>query len=108
MNELEKLLATRPDARVAVIGPQAVVSKYVGETEKKLSALFDRAESGGAILFFDESDDLFGKQGEIEQHEGPVVLGARSLRSIPPDLRANLVVVRAPRPPWWRRLIGGG
>jgi SpoVK/Ycf46/Vps4 family AAA+-type ATPase len=106
MNELEKLLATRPDARVAVIGPDAAVSKYVGETEKNLGAVFDRAERGGAILFFDESDDLFGKREEIEQHEGPVVLGARSLRSVPPELRGNLVVVRAPRPPWWRRLLG--
>jgi SpoVK/Ycf46/Vps4 family AAA+-type ATPase len=107
VTELEKLLATRPDARVAVIGPEAAVSKYIGETEKNLSAVFDRTETGGAILFFDESDDFFGKRDEIERHEGPVVLGARSLRSIPPDLRANLVVVRTPRPPWWRRLLGG-
>jgi len=31
------------------------------------------------------------------QHDGPVVLGVRSLRSIPLQLRKNLVVVRAPR-----------
>lgn len=107
MTELEKLLATRPDARVAVIGPEAAVSKYIGETEKSLSGVFDRAETGGAILFFDESEDLFGKRDEIEQHEGPVVLGARSLRAIPAELRRNLVVVRAPGRPWWRRLPGG-
>ena len=97
MNELEKLLSSRRDARVAVIGPQDVVSKYIGETEKNLSRAFDSAERAGAILFFDESDDLFGKRDEVEQHDGPVVLGVRSIRSIPRELRTNLVVVRVPR-----------
>jgi hypothetical protein len=104
MDELAKLLATRRDARVAVIGAADVVSKYVGETEKSLSEAFDAAERSGAVLFFDEADDLFGKRAEIEQHDGPVVLGVRSIRSIPPELRPNLVVVRAPRGGWWRRL----
>jgi hypothetical protein len=44
----------------------AVVSKYIGETEKNLRALFDAAESGGAILFFDEADALFGKRSEVK------------------------------------------
>ncbi|MEU8517594.1 ATP-binding protein [Kitasatospora sp. NPDC048722] len=43
----------------------AVVSKYVGETEKNLRRLFDAAEDGGAILFFDEADALFGKRSEV-------------------------------------------
>ena len=106
MTQLEKLLATRPDARVAVLGPAHVVSKYIGETEKNLARVFDAAERGGSILFFDESDELFGKRDEIERHDGPVVLGVRSLRSIPRELRKGLVVVKAPRPPWWRRLLG--
>jgi SpoVK/Ycf46/Vps4 family AAA+-type ATPase len=104
MNELEKLLATRPDARVAVIGLSEGVSKYIAETEQNLANVFDRAERGGGILVFDESDDLFGKRDEIEQHQGPVVIGARSLESIPDELRSGLVVVRAPRPPWWKRV----
>ena len=103
MNELEKLLATRSDARVAVIGAAEVVSKYIGETEKNLANLFDHAESGGTILFFDEADDLFGKRDEIGQHDGPVVIGVRSIESIPDDLRKGLVVVKAPRPRWWQR-----
>lgn len=41
-----------------------VVSKWIGETEKNLAALFDRAEQGGMILFFDEADSLFGKRTE--------------------------------------------
>ena len=44
----------------------AVVSKYIGETEKNLRKLFDAAEDGGAILFFDEADALFGKRSEVK------------------------------------------
>ncbi len=44
----------------------AVVSKYIGETEKNLRRLFDAAEHGGAILFFDEADALFGKRSEVK------------------------------------------
>jgi hypothetical protein len=44
----------------------AVVSKYIGETEKNLRRLFDAAEAGGAILFFDEADALFGRRSEVK------------------------------------------
>jgi hypothetical protein len=44
----------------------AVVSKYIGETEKNLRRLFDAAEDGGALMFFDEADALFGKRTEVE------------------------------------------
>ena len=43
-----------------------LVSKYIGETEKQLAALFDAAESGHAILLFDEADSLFGKRTEVK------------------------------------------
>src|SRR5258705_13927767 len=43
-----------------------VVNKYIGETEKNLRRLFDAAEGGGAILFFDEADALFGKRSEVK------------------------------------------
>jgi SpoVK/Ycf46/Vps4 family AAA+-type ATPase len=39
-----------------------MVSKYIGETEKNLAKLFDRAENKEWILFFDEADALFGKR----------------------------------------------
>lgn len=42
-----------------------VVSKYIGETEKNLSRLFDKAEHKNWILFFDEADALFGKRTDI-------------------------------------------
>ncbi len=44
----------------------AVVSKYIGETEKNLRKLFDAAEDGGTILFFDEADALFGKRSDVK------------------------------------------
>ncbi|MFJ9742307.1 ATP-binding protein [Streptomyces sp. NPDC101166] len=44
----------------------AAVSKYIGETEKNLRRLFDAVEPGGAVLFFDEADALFGKRSEVK------------------------------------------
>ena len=70
-----------------------VISKYIGETEQHLSAIFHEAESSQTLLFFDEAEALFGKRTEvkdahdryanievnyllqrIEQYEGIVVL----------------------------------
>lgn len=42
-----------------------VISKYIGETEKNLSKLFDRAKNKNWILFFDEADAIFGKRTGI-------------------------------------------
>ncbi|MBX0328460.1 ATP-binding protein [Oscillochloris sp. ZM17-4] len=44
----------------------AVVSKYIGETEKQLRRIFDAAEAGGAVLLFDEADALFGRRSEVK------------------------------------------
>ena len=43
-----------------------VVDKYLGETEKRLSRVFDAAENGGMVLLFDEADALFGKRSEVK------------------------------------------
>jgi SpoVK/Ycf46/Vps4 family AAA+-type ATPase len=43
----------------------AVVSKYIGETEKNLDRMFSDAEAANAILFFDEADALFGKRTDV-------------------------------------------
>lgn len=43
-----------------------VVSKYIGETEKQLGAIFAEAEQGQCILFFDECDAIFGKRTEVK------------------------------------------
>ena len=42
-----------------------IVSKYIGETERRLGALFTRAESRDAVVILDEGDDLFGNRGEV-------------------------------------------
>jgi hypothetical protein len=42
-----------------------VTSKYIGETEKNLAAVFAEAQSGNSVLFFDEADALFGRRTEI-------------------------------------------
>jgi hypothetical protein len=42
----------------------AVVSKYIGETEKNLERIFSLAVD--VILFFDEADALFGKRSEVQ------------------------------------------
>ena len=44
----------------------AVVSKYIGETEKNLERIFTLATAANAILFFDEADALFGKRSEVQ------------------------------------------
>jgi hypothetical protein len=44
-----------------------VVSKWVGETERNLDAVFTHAEESHAALFFDEADALFAKRGEVER-----------------------------------------
>lgn len=43
-----------------------LVSKYIGETEKNLSRVFDAAERKNWILFFDEADAIFGKRTQVE------------------------------------------
>jgi len=42
-----------------------VISKYIGETEKNLSSLFDKAIDKDWILFFDEADAVFGKRTNV-------------------------------------------
>lgn len=79
----------------------AVVSKYIAETEKNLNDVFDKAETSGSILFFDEADALFGDRNivkdahdrfanavtdyllqRIERHHGIVILTTNGKRRI--------------------------
>jgi Pyruvate/2-oxoacid:ferredoxin oxidoreductase gamma subunit len=45
----------------------AVVSKWIGETEKNLRRVFDAAEDTSAVLLFDEADAMFGKRSEVKE-----------------------------------------
>ncbi|SHI62905.1 ATPase family associated with various cellular activities (AAA) [Tangfeifania diversioriginum] len=90
-----------------------VISKYIGETEKNLSKLFDKAENKDWILFFDEADSIFGKRTNvrdahdkyanqevsyllqrIESHAGLVILASNMKTNIDPSFtrRFNSIV----------------
>ena len=58
-------LATRLGLPLYRVDLAAVISKYIGETEKNLAQLLARAESAEVILLFDEADALFGKRSEV-------------------------------------------
>lgn len=44
----------------------SVVSKYIGETEERLSKLFDASQDAGIALLFDEADSLFAKRTDVQ------------------------------------------
>lgn len=56
------LIGKEFDKDVYRIDLSQIVSKYIGETEKNLNKIFDRAQHKDWILFFDEADALFGKR----------------------------------------------
>ena len=60
------LLGKYAKQEVLRIDLSMVVSKYIGETEKNLSKIFDAAERKNWILFFDEADALFGKRTKVQ------------------------------------------
>jgi SpoVK/Ycf46/Vps4 family AAA+-type ATPase len=108
-----------------------VVSKYIGETEKNLVALFEQTEEMSAVLLFDEADALFGKRSDardshdryanpetqfllqrIEDYPGIVVLTSNSRDNLDKAFVQRMTKVVgfvAARPdyrlPWWRRLL---
>ena len=45
----------------------AMVSKYIGETEKNLEEVFEAASAANVVLLFDEADSLFGKRSEVNE-----------------------------------------
>jgi hypothetical protein len=59
------LLGKATGHEVYKIDLSVVISKYIGETEKNLAHLFDKAENKAWILFFDEADALFGKRTQV-------------------------------------------
>lgn len=95
------LLGKKTGRDVYRIDLSQTVSKYIGETEKNLSKIFDRAENKEWILFFDEADALFGNRTttkdahdrfanqqvsyllqRIEDHNGLVVLASNLKNNI--------------------------
>lgn len=96
----------------------ALVSKYVGETEKSLAKVFDRAVREQCLLVFDEADAVFGARTEvddahdryanqevsyllsrIERHPGTVVLTTNLIANIDPAFQRRIhVLVEFPEP----------
>ncbi|HEY0254844.1 MAG TPA: ATP-binding protein, partial [Kofleriaceae bacterium] len=60
------VIASELGLELVRIDLSAVVSKYVGETEKNLGKIFDEAQDAHAMLLFDEADSLFGKRTELK------------------------------------------
>ena len=61
-----QVIATELNMEMYKINISQIVSKYIGETEKNLHAVFTEARKSNCILFFDECDALFGKRGEVK------------------------------------------
>jgi SpoVK/Ycf46/Vps4 family AAA+-type ATPase len=113
-----KVLANDLDFTLYRIDLSRIVSKYIGETEKNLQKVFDAAEYGVAILFFDEADALFGKRSEVrdshdryanieagyllqrlENYNGLIILATNSEGNIDPAFRRRIhFIVRFPIP----------
>ena len=61
-----EVLANELNLDLYRIDLSSIISKYIGETEKNLRQIFDAAETGGAILLFDEADALFGSRSQVK------------------------------------------
>jgi SpoVK/Ycf46/Vps4 family AAA+-type ATPase len=60
-----EVIATAASTDLLIVDVSQIVSKWLGETEKNVSAVIDAAERIQAVLFFDEADALFAKRTEI-------------------------------------------
>ncbi|MHA1975315.1 MAG: ATP-binding protein [Candidatus Hodarchaeales archaeon] len=60
-----KILNSQSRFKIYKVDLAMIVNKFIGETEKNLDQLFEKAESNEWILFFDEADALFGKRTNI-------------------------------------------
>lgn len=61
-----QIMARELNMEMYKINISQIVSKYIGETEKNLQAVFREAKNSNCILFFDECDAIFGKRSEVK------------------------------------------
>lgn len=61
------ILANQLNLLLYKIDLSHMVSKYIGETEKNLSKIFELTQGLDVILFFDEADAIFGKRSEVKE-----------------------------------------
>jgi hypothetical protein len=113
-----RIIASELQLELYRINISAVVSKYIGETEKNLDALFREAKKSGCVLLFDECDALFGKRSEvkdahdrnanievahllqrIEEHDGVTLLSTNLSKNIDPAfMRRITYLAQFPKP----------
>ncbi len=60
-----KVVANQIGCELYKIDLSQVIDKYVGETEKNLKDIFDRASKTNVVLFFDEADAIFSKRTNV-------------------------------------------
>lgn len=61
-----QVLAHSLDMDLYRVDLAGVMSKYIGETEKRLKQIFDTCERANVLLFFDEADALFGQRTQVK------------------------------------------
>lgn len=80
-------IATESAATFFVVRPSSLLSKYYGETETSIKALFLTAEyCAPSVIFIDEIDGLLGKRKEQDQDacirmKNELLLGVDGLRA---------------------------
>lgn len=96
-----EVVANELKLQILKVDLSQVVSKYIGETEKNLKEIFEHGEQTNSILFFDETDALFGKRSQVrdardkyanievayllqkmEEHRGIAILATNFLENI--------------------------
>lgn len=125
------ILAAELGLEVMRVDISRIEDKYIGETEKRISEVFQKAEENNCLLFFDEADSLFAKRTEvsdshdrhanaqtahllqkIEEYDGIVVLATNLSENIDPAFRRRLHFIvellkpdEAARGKLWRKFI---
>ena len=117
-------IATQLGSPLYRVDLSAVMNKYIGESEKNLSAVLDMAAASDVVLLFDEADSLFGKRSEgketgerfanmlthflltrIENHPGIVILTSNNRERIDTAFTRRLdLIVEFPIPGFEERL----
>ena len=113
-----EVLANTLDLPLFRVDLGGLISKYIGETEKNLGALFDAVTKEPMLLLFDEADSLFAKRSEVqdahdryanlevsyllsrlERHKGPCILTSNLRQEIDPVfVRRFQMVIEFPFP----------
>jgi SpoVK/Ycf46/Vps4 family AAA+-type ATPase len=73
-NNIGRWLAAKQQLNLYCIDVSAIVSKYIGETEKNLEMVFTKAEANNCILLFDEADALFGQRTAVSEKDNSALV----------------------------------